>query len=198
MPLSYMAPAYIVPSDFSAMKLTPGEFLAAELDRLGMTRADLAKTIGVEWPTINRWVKNDGFTRKNRVAAAAALGLQPDHFEVPPATILHQLKCEEECRKFLASPLAPPDITDEEKAALASQQIPLDRDPTEHFYAGLLYLLRGRLLPSRFEAEVAENEALARRRDAKIESIQKDAAKKDQASLKAKSKQRSKRQPSPR
>lgn len=194
MPLSYMAPAYIVPSDLSAMKLTSGEFLAAELERLGMTRADLAKKVGVEWPTINRWVKDDGFTRKNRVAAAAALGLQPDHFEVPPVTILHQLKCQEMCQKFLASPLAPPDITDEEKASLASQQIPLDRDPTEHFYAGLLYLLRGQLAPNQFEEEVAENEALARRRDAKIESIKKGAAKREQERQKSKAKPRAKRQ----
>lgn len=173
MPLSYMAPAYIVPSDLSAMKLTPGEFLAAEIERLGLKRADLARRVGVLWPTIDRWVKDEGFNEKNRVAAAAALGLQPDHFNVPSITIVHQLKCDEMRARFLASPLAPSDITDDEKAALASQQIPLDREPTEQFYAGLLYLLRGQLPASRFDSEVEENEALARQVAERVKAAKK-------------------------
>jgi transcriptional regulator with XRE-family HTH domain len=173
-----MATAYIVPSNSQAMKITPGEFLSAELERLGLKRSDLAEKMGVRWPTVDRWTKDDGFTAKNRMAVAAALRLQSDHFEQPAHTVEHQLKCDEQREKFFASDLAPKDLTTEERASLVSVQIPLDREPTQHFYAAFLYLLRGQLVPSKFGAELRENESLARRAANKIEAISKTAKKK--------------------
>lgn len=185
-----MATAYIVPSNSRAMKITPGEFLSAELERLGLKRSDLAEKMGVRWPTVDRWTKDDGFTAKNRMAVAAALRLQSDHFEQPAHTVEHQLKCDEQREKFFASDLAPKDLTQEERDSLLSVQIPLDREPTPHFYAAFLYLLRGQLVTSKFDAELKENEGLARRAASKIEAISKQTAKKKREHRKPSTKKR--------
>lgn len=163
---------YVVPSNFPRMTVTPGELLAAELEQRGIKRSDLAKLLHVNWPTVDRWVKNEGFSRKNRVNAALALKLQADHFEVPDQTLAHQAMCADVLQRFLDSPLAPKNITDEEKASLQSQQIPLHSQPTIHFYSGLLLLLRGQLDPANFRKEVEFNERLARAVSEKTEKIQ--------------------------
>jgi hypothetical protein len=152
---------YVVPSNFAAMAQTPGAFLASELERIGMSRAELARLVDVNWPTVDRWVKGNGFSKKNRELAARAMGFQPDHFERPDYTSLHQELRERAIAEFLASELAPPDVTDEERVALHSQQLPLTRKPTRHFYMALLSLLRGHLDPADFATELDENEALA-------------------------------------
>lgn len=172
---------YVVPSNFPKMTVTPGELLAAELEQRGIKRSDLAKLLHVNWPTVDRWVKNEGFGRKNRVNAALALKLQADHFEVPDQTLTHQAVCADVLQQFLSSPLAPKNITDEEKASLQSQQIPLHSQPTIHFYSGLLLLLRGQLDPANFEEEVRLNERLARSVSEKQQAIQRIAQEAEKA-----------------
>jgi hypothetical protein len=192
MPVTDMDVVYVVPSNFQKMTVTPGELLAAMLERQGLKRSDLAKLVNVNWPTVDRWVQNEGFSRKNRVNAAVALGLQPDTFEVPDLTIAHREKCADVLREFLSSPLAPKDVTEEERASLRSQQIPLHLQPTIYFFSGLLLLLRGQLDPANFEAEVAENEQLSRSVAQKKEEIQRLAVEAEKT-RKEKSSKRKKR-----
>lgn len=160
---------YVVPSDFAEMPLTPGQYLAVELKRLGVDKTDLAARLDVRYATVLDWCKGRGgfdgptaHNRQNRIAAARALGLDDSHFEKPDVSTLHRIKCEEALAEFLANPLAPKDLTEAELANLRTTFPPLDREPTALFYEGYCYLLRNRLSPSRLEAELEENEALQR------------------------------------
>ncbi len=172
MTITDMDVVYVITSSSLEMTVTPGDLLAAELARQGKTRADLAKDLGVNWPTVDRWIKNDGFAQKNRVNAALVMGLQPDAFEVPEHTVVHRLKCEEVLEAYLASPRALPEITEVEKATLRSVQIPLDSVPTELFYNGLLMLLRGYLTPADLAKELEFNEGLSRSVGEKMKQIE--------------------------
>lgn len=136
-----------------------------------MTRQQLAVQIGVRWPTVDRWTKDDGFNEKNQKLVAQALGLQHDYFRIPDTAIVHRLHCEQILRDFLSSPLASLDISDAEKAALSSLRVPLDRTPTQQFYLAMLMLLRGQLQTKDFERELKENEELHREKNAELTRI---------------------------
>jgi hypothetical protein len=166
---------YVVPSDFAEMTLTSGQFLEVELRRLNVEKTELAVRLKVRYATVLDWCRGRGgfngpsaHNQKNRVAAARALGLDDNHFEIPEATYLHREKCRKALAAFLANPLAPKDITEVELANLRATFPPLDREPTELFYEGYFYLLRNRLSPSRLAAELEENEALQRSVEQKL------------------------------
>lgn len=163
-----MAAAYFIRSSFAAMRMSPGEHLAAEIKRQGLTRQALAKLLGVQWPTIDRWTKDDGFNEKNQTSAALAMGLQWDHFRAVEPAVAHRLACEQALQRFLNSPIAPPDISEAEKATLASVRFPLDKVPTPQFYPAFILMLRGWLQEQDFERELKENEELHQQKNAEM------------------------------
>jgi hypothetical protein len=168
-----MAAEYIVRSSFPAMKVTPGEHLAAEIKRLGLTRQKLAKMLGVQWPTVDRWTKDDGFNEKNQTSAALAMGLQWDHFRVADTAVAHRLRYEAELAAYLNGPGVPNDVTESERATLASVRLPLDQMPTEYFFSTLLHMLRGGnwLLHTDFEKELIKNTELNQRKNAELQRM---------------------------
>lgn len=162
MPTPYMDVLYVSHSDSSEMTQTLGEFLTAELKRLGVEKTELAARLKVKYPTVLRWTKDrGGFTYANRVGAAQALGLAADHFERPDHAAAHEAHCTRALDAFLASPLAA-QVSDAEKASIAAFKPPIGQTPTPLFYAGALNLVRGLLPSENFAKELAENEALAR------------------------------------
>lgn len=171
MTITRMDVVYVITSNSPEMTPTPGDLLAAELVKQGKDRAYLARKLEVNWPTIDRWIRNIGFTLKNRVSAALALDLQPDAFEVVERTVEHRALCEKRLDDFLASPIGA-DASEWEKAALRSVQFPLDKAPTQAFYVGFLMLLRGQLELADFQKELALNADLARSVDEKMSQIE--------------------------
>jgi hypothetical protein len=176
MPYPNMDPVYVVASHLPEMTLTAGQFLEVELKRLEVGKTELAKRLGVNYPTVLEWCQSgkgfDGPTahnRKNRFSAAKALGLNEEHFEVPNATFLHREKCKKALQEFLSNPLAPSDVTPAELANLEGTFPPLNREPTALFYEAYFYLIRNRLKPAEFERELSENEALQRSIEKKLE-----------------------------
>lgn len=158
----YMDVLYVSHSNSSEMTQTLGEFLTAELQRLGMDKTELAARLKVKYPTVLRWTKDrGGFTRANRSAAAQAMGLAADHFERPDLAARHEANCKAALEAFLASPLAT-QVSDAERASIAAFKPPIGQDPTPLFYAGALNLVRGLIPSESFADELAENEALAR------------------------------------
>jgi len=179
---------YVVPSSSPEMTLTSGQYLEVELGRLDVEKTELASRLKVRYATVLDWCRGRGgfdgpsaHNRKNRVAAARALGLDDDHFEMPEATELHREKCRKALAAFLANPLAPKDLSEAELANLRATSPPLDREPTELFYEGYFYLLRNRLSPSRLAAELEENEALQRSLDQKLKKAYAAVQEKEQA-----------------
>lgn len=101
------------------------------------------------------------------------MGLQWDHFRTADAAVAHRLAYEQELEAFLKSPGAPSDITDSEKATLASVRLPLDQMPTDYFFSTLLHMLRGGnwLLHADFEEEFAKNAELNQRKNAELQRM---------------------------
>lgn len=153
--------AYVFRTNFGPVdENTPGHLLQQMLVERGLDKTALAEKLGVRYPTVLRWTKDDGFTHANRVKAARALGLPLSYFEKPDFSAIHEAKRQEALAEFFRSPLAA-GISDDERASLASLIVPLDRRPSVQFYAALIYLLRNHLEPQRFDQAVIENEQLA-------------------------------------
>ena len=181
MPTPHMDVLYVGHSNSPEMTpTTPGEQLTAELIRLGVEKTELAARLKVKYPTILRWTKDrGGFTYANRVSAAQALGLAPNHFERPDLAAEHEKKCAKALAIFLASPFAS-NITDAEKACLATFKPPVGPYPaTPLFYAGALNLIRGLLPSEEFEKELKLNDDLARSVTEKFEEELRSAEKSD-------------------
>jgi hypothetical protein len=61
---------------------TPGQLLAAELERQNIARSEFARRARRTYQTVLNWTRDRGFSRAQRAEAARVLGLAPDCFDV--------------------------------------------------------------------------------------------------------------------
>lgn len=124
------------------MQQTPGQILDAALVERGIGRSAFARSCGVSYMTVLRWCADRGFPPDARKKAALALRLPVSHFEAPDDTEVHERKCQ----KALEEALRNVAVSEAERMGLSSIRIPIEREPTAHFYTASLLLLRD--LPS--------------------------------------------------
>lgn len=141
------------------MAKDPGALLQQALREKGWTKTELAEKVGVRYPTVLRWTRNQGFTASAQQKVAAALNLPLDHFSSTDAEAR-----EKEKRKALDQLYADPDaadLTQEERLSLESVLIPPGKKPTYMFYLVMMNILRNRLEPWKEGQVIEENEAIA-------------------------------------
>lgn len=135
------------------MKKTPGEALAEELKRQGLSKSGFAKQVKRTFQTVFNWCRDEGFGVEQQAIAAAALRRPSDFFSYPDLVEQREAYRANILREFRDTSLGQT-LTQDEWRSLESFRWPEGRAPTVVDCKGLVRIIRGQLTQAEFDASV--------------------------------------------
>jgi hypothetical protein len=135
------------------MTQTPGQLLAAELERREIRLTDFARSAGRTFQTAYNWTKDKGFGTEQREVAARALGEPPDYFATPTLVEQREFYRRTVLKEFRAHHVGKT-LTEEEWRSIESFRWPQEVAPSVSRYWGLVKVIRGELTAKEFDTTV--------------------------------------------